>query len=122
MLPALRKSLALLLLPALFACAKDEGKVLAGDTSKTPEQVKTEAAALDKSGLQKMIDQCKSELTAKEGKLAELKGKVDTMSKDPAKLLSPEMTSLKTEYDALKAEYDKINANLAIYEAELAKK
>jgi TolA-binding protein len=122
MLPALRKSLALLLLPALFACAKEEGKVLAGDTTKTTEQVKTEAATLDKAGLQKMVDQCTADLKTKEAKLTELQGKVDTMSKDPAKLVSAEMTTLKSEYDTLKAEVEKIKANLAIYQQELAKK
>ncbi len=122
MLPALRKSLALLLLPALFACAKEQGKVLAADTSKTPEQVKTEAATLDKSGLQKVVDEYKAELKSRDAKIAELQGKVDALQKDPTKLLSEEMKTLKAEFDGLQAEYNKIKANLAIYEAELAKK
>ena len=116
----IRKSIAVLLLPALFACAKEDAKVLAADSNKTPEQVRTEAATLDKTELEKAVEQYKAEIAKVQAKFDDLQKQVNAL--DPAAAIGDAGKQLHADFQKATDELAKLTANLAVYQDELAKK
>jgi hypothetical protein len=116
----LRNALALVLVPLVFACTTENGEVLAADSSKTTEEVRTEAATLERPELESRIAQYEGEITEATNELTGLKDKVAAMN--PTELLSDAGAELKKQVDDLTARLDDLKAKLAVYQDALAKK
>ncbi|MGE3166231.1 MAG: hypothetical protein AB7O52_15095 [Planctomycetota bacterium] len=90
------------------------------DMPANADDVKKEAAGMDKSGLQKAIDNTKSMIEAKEKQANDLLAKIKEFS--PADALTDKVKTVMAEKDRLLEEVNKLRANLEVYMSELTKR
>lgn len=124
----MRFILAVLFLPSLLftvaaGCTSESSSTAPtgqGTSVKSLDEVKKEAPTLDKPALQKMVDDTKALMAAKEKEVQALLAKLQETS--PADLIADAGKKLNADKDRLVQEIERIKANLEVYMQELTKR